>query len=377
MNMIEKLVEEFCPNGVEFKALGEVCEIADNKRKPVKSSLRMVGKTPYYGANNIQDYVEGFTHNGEYVLLAEDGSASLDNYSVQYTTGKFWANNHVHVIRGFNEVLNKFLFYWCSNIDFIPFLTGGTRAKLTKSKMINIKIPIPPLTIQKEIVKILDHFTNLEAELEAELEARKKQYEYYRDALLRFGDDVPVKALGEVLQRTKGTPITAKKMNKINKKGAPIKIFAGGKTVAYVNYGDIPEKDVLTIESVVVKSRGIIEFEYINKPFSHKNEFWSYHSNNSEISIKYIFYYLKNKEYYFQSVGKRMSKMPQLSIPDTEKFKIPIPPLSKQKEIVSILDKFDALVNDISVGLPAEIAARKKQYEYYRNQLLTFKPLAV
>ncbi|MDM8556533.1 restriction endonuclease subunit S [Desulfococcaceae bacterium HSG7] len=179
---------------------------------------------------------------------------------------------------------------------------------------------------------------------------------------------VEFRTLGEVLQRTKGTPITAKKMNEINKKGAPIKIFAGGKTVAYVEYGDIPEKDVLTTESVVVKSRGIIGFEYINKPFSHKNEFWSYHSNNSEISIKYIFYYLKNKEYYFQSVGKRMSKMPQLSIPDTDKFQIPIPPLTIQKEIVKILDNFTRL----EAELEAELEARKKQYEHYREELLSF-----
>jgi len=78
---IEKLIAELCPNGVEFKEFGGVCEIADNKRRPVASSLRVAGKTPYYGANNIQDYVEGFTHEGDFVLIAEDGSASLENYS--------------------------------------------------------------------------------------------------------------------------------------------------------------------------------------------------------------------------------------------------------------------------------------------------------
>ena len=175
---------------MEFKKLGEVCEIVDNKRKPVKSGLRIAGAIPYYGANNRQDHVDGFTHDGEYVLLAEGGSADLENYSVQYATGKFWANNHVHVIRGLDEVLNRFLFHWFRNMNFVPFLSGGTRAKLTKAKMLEIKIPLPPLTIQEEIVKILDSFTELEAELEAEieaeLEARKKQYEYYRGKLLDF-----------------------------------------------------------------------------------------------------------------------------------------------------------------------------------------------
>ena len=182
-------------------------------------------------------------------------------------------------------------------------------------------------------------------------------------------DGVEDKELGECLKRTKGTPITAKQMSKKNKEGAPIKIFAGGKTVAYVDYGDIPEKDILTNKSIVVKSRGNIEFEYIDKPFSHKNEFWSYHSINSNINIKFVFYYLKCNETYFQLVGKRMSKMPQLSIPDTDKFPIPIPPLPIQQEIVRILDTF----TDLDAELQAELEARKKQYEHYRNQLLNFE----
>ena len=97
MSKLEELIAELCPNGVEFVKLGDCCAIEDNKRKPIKASERTSGKTPYYGANNIQDYVDGFTHDGEYVLIAEDGSSSLENYSIQYVNGKFWANNHVHV----------------------------------------------------------------------------------------------------------------------------------------------------------------------------------------------------------------------------------------------------------------------------------------
>lgn len=175
---------------VEFKELAKVCDIADNKRKPVKSSLRVPGETPYYGANNIQDYVEGFTHDGDYVLLAEDGSASLENYSIQYAAGKFWANNHVHVIKGTNELNNRFLFHYLRSMNFIPFLSGGTRAKLTKAKMLEIKIPIPPLAEQESIVAILDKLDALVNDisdgLPAELNARRKQYGYYRDKLLAF-----------------------------------------------------------------------------------------------------------------------------------------------------------------------------------------------
>lgn len=181
-----ELIAELCPDGVEYVRLAECCDIENNKRKPVKSSLRIPGDTPYYGANNIQDYVEGYTHYGQYVLIAEDGSASLENYSVQYVDGFFWANNHVHVIKGRKDLDTKFLYYYLTSFNFIPFLTGGTRAKLNKRNMEEIPIPIPPLPVQQEIVRILDNFTELIAELTAELTARQKQYEYYRDKLLSF-----------------------------------------------------------------------------------------------------------------------------------------------------------------------------------------------
>ena len=155
---------------VEWKPLGDekFFEIKNKSRKPVKSSLRVPGKTPYYGANNIQDYVDGYTHNGEYVLIAEDGTKSLEKYSIQYATKKFWANNHVHIVRGKHNVNTKYLYHYLFTVNFIPFLAGGERVKLTKGKMINIQIPIPcpddpkkSLAIQAEIVRILDKFDTL------------------------------------------------------------------------------------------------------------------------------------------------------------------------------------------------------------------------
>ncbi|WP_411974705.1 restriction endonuclease subunit S [Sulfitobacter faviae] len=130
---------------VEWKLLGDedFFEVANKSRRPVKASLREAGLTPYYGANNIQDYVDGHTHEGEYVLIAEDGSASLENYSIQYATGKFWANNHVHVLRGQQNVNTRYLFHYLCIVNFVPFLTGGGRAKLTKGQLIQIPAPIP------------------------------------------------------------------------------------------------------------------------------------------------------------------------------------------------------------------------------------------
>jgi type I restriction enzyme, S subunit len=147
------------------------------------------------------------------------------------------------------------------------------------------------------------------------------------------------KSLGETLVRTKGTSITAGQMKELHKDGAPLKIFAGGKTIAFVDYNDIPLKDVNREPSIIVKSRGVIEFAYYDNPFSHKNEMWSYHSKDQNINIKFVYYFLKIQEPYFQNIAGRM-QMPQISIPDTEKYKIPIPPLSVQAEIVRILDTF-------------------------------------
>ena len=173
------------------------------------------------------------------------------------------------------------------------------------------------------------------------------------------GATIEWRALGDVLIRTKGTKITAGQMKKIHKEGSPLKIVAGGKTFAFVDFEDIPKKDINREPSIIVKSRGVIEFEYYDKPFSHKNEMWSYHSKNDNVNIKFVYYFLKLNEFYFQNLGSKM-QMPQIATPDTDKFQIPIPPPEIQAEIVRILDTF------------TELTIRRKQYEYYREQLLTF-----
>jgi type I restriction enzyme S subunit len=189
------------------------------------------------------------------------------------------------------------------------------------------------------------------------------------------GVEVEWKPLKEVLVRTKGTKITAGQMKELHKDGAPVKIFAGGKTVAFLDYSDLPEKDVNSKPSIIVKSRGIIEFEYYEKPFSHKNEMWAYHSSIDEISIKYLYHFLKLNEPHFQNIGSRM-QMPQIATPDTDKFLVPIPcpenpkkSLEIQAEIVRILDTFTELTTELTT----ELSARKKQYNYYRDQLLSFE----
>ena len=132
--------------------MGEVVEKFDNLRIPVASKDRIAGNIPYYGANGIQDYVEGFTHDGEFVLLAEDGANDLNDYPVQYVNGKVWVNNHAHVIQGKNNLIdNKFLLFAIKQIQMEPYLVGGGRAKLNAEIMMNLPLTAPEISEQRMI----------------------------------------------------------------------------------------------------------------------------------------------------------------------------------------------------------------------------------
>lgn len=269
-------------------------------------------------------------------------------------------------------------------------LVNATPIKINLGEIGKIQIPIPcpenpekSLKIQEKIVRILDRLSEetnqLNAALQKELVLHQKRYDFYREELFKFeGKEVEWKSLGDILKRTKGTKITAEQMKKIHKANGKVKIFAGGKTVAFFNYEDIPIKDINHEPSIIVKSRGFIEFEYYDKPFSHKSEMWSYYSNNNYLNVKFIYYFLKIHESHFQILGKRM-QMPQISIPDTDKFKIPVPcpndqkkSLQEQLRIVNLLDDLDTETKAITKAIQKEITLRNKQYVYYRDRLLSF-----
>ena len=159
-------------------------------------------------------------------------------------------------------------------------------------------------------------------------------------------------------------------MKELATEDGTVKIFAGGNTIAYLDVEVVGKDNIIDKPCIIVKSRGNIDFEYYDGMFSHKNEMWSY-SINSENIIKYLYYYLKNNIEYFRSRAIS-GKLPQIATGITDNYKIPIPPLHVQQYVVSILDKFDTLVNDIKEGLPKEIEQRQKQYEYWRECLLNF-----
>lgn len=392
LNYLEKLLDGV---DVEWKLLGDASffEIANNGRKPVKSSLRIAGKTPYYGANNIQDYVDGHTHDGEYVLIAEDGSASLERYSIQYVTGKFWANNHVHVVRGKTRVNSRFLFHYLHIVNFIPFLTGGVRAKLTKGQLIEISVPIPcpdntekSLAIQAEIVRILDKFTALTAELTAELTERKKQYNYYRDQLLSFEDgEVEWKTLGDIgTWHGGGTPSKSRSEFWENGSIPWISPKDMGRPIVDTSEDYITEEAVQQSSTKLVPANSIaivVRSSILDKvmpsalipvpaTFNQDMKVVIPHCN---ISPNYIAHIMRSRGGDILRAAKKSGG--SVASIDSKKlfsFRIPVPHLNEQKRIVNILDKFDTLANSITEGLPREIELRQKQYEYYRDLLFSF-----
>ncbi|GAA9381169.1 restriction endonuclease subunit S [Helicobacter pylori] len=195
---LQTLLQTLAPKGVEFRKLGEVCEILDNRRIPIAKNKRNPGIYPYYGANGIQDYIDSYIFDGDFVLVGEDGSViNKDNTPVvNWASGKIWVNNHAHVLQTKNELKLKFLYFYLQTID-VSYCVAGTPPKINQENLKKITIPIPPLEIQQEIVKILDQFslltTDLLAGIPAEIEARKKQYEYYREKLLAFKPLTPHK----------------------------------------------------------------------------------------------------------------------------------------------------------------------------------------
>ncbi|MGP9538878.1 restriction endonuclease subunit S [Brachybacterium sp. AOP43-C2-M15] len=182
-------------------------------------------------------------------------------------------------------------------------------------------------------------------------------------------DGVAGRPLGSLGTRNKGTAMTASKMKTIGG-GGPIRVFAGGQTVADVAEDAIPAKDIVRVPSIIVKSRGHIGFSYYERPFTHKTELWSYTIDAPGVDQKFVYYYLLTQVEKLQVLARATSvKLPQLSVRDTDTLNVPVPPFEVQREIVRVLDKFTQL----EAELEAELEARRAQYEHYRAEFLTFR----
>lgn len=385
MSKIDELLKN---EKVEWKKLGEVCEFQRGQAITKKDIID--GKIPVIAGGQKPAYYHGISNrNG--ITIAVAGSGAYAGF-VSYWEQPIFLSDAFSVEP--NESLNKrYLYHWLLSVQHKIFaLKQGSGIPHVYGKDLGrFEIPIPSLKTQEKIVKTLDKFTNhvteLQVELQVELQDRTKQYEYYRDLLLNEGylnkisekidglekhNKIFFAKISDLCLRQKGINITAEKMKELNKENAPVKIFAGGNTTANVDAEVIELKNIINKPSVIVKSRGNIDFEYYDKPFSHKNEMWSYSTLNDEVlDIKFLFYILKNNLKYFKD-NSISGKLPQISTGTTDNYEIPVPDIKIQNKVVEILDKFQSMLSDTKGLLPQEIEKRQKQYEYYREKLLTF-----
>ena len=399
MSRIDELIEELCPGGVPHLELGEVAAYSSTR----VAASTVDGET-FVGVDNLRPNQAGRTVS-DYVPVVgnltgyREGDVLIGN--IRPYLRKIWlATNNggcsgdvlaVRISDSYRDALApKFLYRLLSCEAFFAYDTqhakGGKMPRGSKSMILKYRIPVPPLEVQREIVRVLDLFTTLEAELEAELEARGVQYAHYRDSLLAFRDVAGIRwtPMGELGQFHRGRRFTKRDVVEdgipaihygeiYTRYGAVTRSVAThlqpelASGLRYAKHGDVVIVDVgETVEDVGKAVAWLGEGEVA----IHDHSFAFRHSQNPA----YLSYYMQTA--LFQHAKAKYvarTKVKTLSMPGIAKIQIPIPPLEEQARIVAILDKFDTLVNDLSIGLPAELAARRKQYEYYRDRLLTFE----
>lgn len=373
MNRVEELIQQLCPNGVEWKKLGEVCEFCRGtvitQKEAIKGDIPVIsgGQTPAYFHN---------TANRPSNTIVVAGSGAYAGFVSFWEIPIFVSD--AFTVEPHEDLYVKFVFYFLKTIQDKIFLTkkGAGVPHVHGSSIRNFEIPVPPLPIQQEIVRILDTFTELTANLQTELDARKKQYAYYRDCLLNFEgvDGVEWKKLGEIGDVCMCKRIFAEQTSK----EGDIPFYKigtfGGVADTFIPYDlyeeyrnkySFPKPGDILISAAGTIGK-IIQYDGTDAYFQDSNIVWIDNDENLVLN-RFLFYLYKIIKW--QTDGGIIKRLYNDNIKRTL---IPIPPFPEQRRIVAILDHFETLVNDLSVGLPAELEARRKQYEYYRDKLLTF-----
>ena len=359
MKGLQQLINQLCPNGVEWKTLGEVAKL---ERGVVisKEYLRdNAGVYPVYSSqtenNGEFGRINTYRYDGTYVTWTTDGAYAG---TVFRRYGKFNITN----VCGLINILDKdcidvnYLYYILSITTKKYVNEGMGNPKLMSNVMAKVKIPLPPLAIQSRIVEILDHFTNLTANLTAELALRRKQFEHFREKLLSL-DGVPAvewKTLGEVCEIKNG-----KDYKHLSEGSIPV--WGTGGIMAYV------DQFVYSKPSVLLPRKGSIDkIYYVEGPFWNIDTIFYTVINENVILPKYLYLYISTVD--LTALDTSKGNRPSLTQSVLNKIQIPVPPLAVQQSIVAKLDKFTALIQNIE----NELALRQKQYEYYREKLLSF-----
>lgn len=358
---------------VEWKTLGEVCDY----EQPTAYLVRNTNYSDQYPIPVLtagKTFILGYTNETTGIYRASGHPTILFD---DFTTANKWVDfdfkaksSAMKMLTSKDEkvCLLKYIFYWLNTLPADSIV--GDHSRQWISNYAQKSFPVPPLRVQARIVEILDKFTQLEAELEAELEARRKQYAYYRDQLLNFSQYPPLnvniewRALGEMAEIGTGSS------NRQDEAENGVYPF-------YVRSKNILRSSTYQFDetAIIIPGEGGIGdiFHYTEGKYAlHQRAYRIKVNAENELFPKFLFYYMTNAFKPFilsRCVGATATSIRKPMLTD---FPIPIPPLSEQRRIVDILDRFDTLTNSISEGLPKEIALRRKQYAYYRDALLSF-----
>ena len=386
MSKLNDLINKLCPDGVEFVKLGETCEVLRGKRL-TKKQLSETEKYPvFHGGIQPIGFYSKKNRNANTVMIINVGASAG---TIGYSEKDFWSSDGCYCLSHTESVLPRYIYYVLSKDQhyFQSKVRHGGIPTLDALVVRNYRIPLPPLPIQTEIVRILDKLT----QLEAELDCRKRQYEFYRDQLLSFDKITPPERNNVVWKKLSevGTFIRGKRFVRTD-------IVDHG--VPCIHYGDIYTYYGLTAQ---ITRTFLMPEKAAKMRFAQKNDviIVAAGENNMDIGVgvawigdekvavhdacfifrsdlhpRYLSHYLRGNDYHIQ-IKKYVSegKICSISAQNLGKAVIAIPSLKEQERIANILDRFESLTTSLQHGLPAEIAARRQQYEYYRDKLLDFK----
>lgn len=395
MNKLNGLIQELCPDGVEYKKVKEAFQrlrgtpITAGKMKEIEDPTGEI--KIFAGGKTIINAKEENIPNANITRVPAVLVQSRGVIDVVYYDKPFTFKNEMWAYTADNEIKVKYLYYVLKNNiqGFRDAASGmGSLPQISLPVTEDFRIPLPPLPVQQEIIRILDNFTELTAELnkklDEELTARRKQYEHYRDELLQNPTNSTMMTLGAIADYRRGSfpqPY-----------GNP-EWYGGVEAMPFVQVADVEENGMVLREqtkqqiSVVAQSKSvyvpagtvicsiqgsigrvaITQYDaYVDRTLAIFEKY------KTDINKRYFAYQIQRK-FGIEKEFARGSTLKTITKEEFTKFEIPVPPITEQERIVSVLDRFDTLCNDLTSGLPAEIAARQKQYEYYRDRLLTFK----
>lgn len=380
MNLLDKLISQYCPNGVQWKKLGKVCSIQNGEQLNKEGLSSDKALYPVMnGGINSSGYWEEFNTPANTIIISQGGASA--GYT-QFMEKPFWAGAHCYVVSLLGEETNqKYLYYFIKDNQYklISTQQGAGIPSMSKKVFYDLLIPLPPLPVQQEIVRILDSMTALIANLDAEIAARQQQYAHYRDQLLTFGNNVPRKSLGEI-----GTLIRGNGLQKKDFRKSGVGCIHYGQI--YTSFGMFSDETISFVEPELaekltkVNTGDIIlattgeNVEDICKAVcwlgkesivSGAHAVVYKHNQNP----KYIAYCLHTQDFYTQkTLYAYGAKVIDIRTDKLATITIPLPPLPVQQEIVAKLDTFESML----ATLRRERTLRLQQYEYYRERLLSF-----